>query len=310
MKVIKTQRIYAVISMIVFSILMFFSNPSRATVRNWESFHASYVTLVLCYNGHASIGWIENNWLYYRGLTQAIDAYFHHKVQHDDLQPKPLVVEVSCFGMGPLYEEEIREDDEQYRVHIHWRINLEQLVQVVNYLATEPWEPFRGEMTGKIGTEDLPSFLNNRVGVPEMAFFQDMRFVLVSIDSQTQIIYEPDHLWYLIDGTNLEVMNELQEFTVTPESSNEPLSPANHVVTWQGIIHTQNPYPHNGFGACSLATYAFRSAIYRMCGSLNNIAGRTIKDTCDCRFDLHDDSWRCIKKGTFFCENERDIPRK
>ena len=120
-----------------------------------------------------------------------------------------------------------------------------------------------------------------------------------------QIIYEPDQLWYRIDDVNLKIINELTDGSDSPtiQTPND-----NQPVVWQGvvIVNTQELYSQNGVGPCSLATYPLRTAIYNKCGSPDYVSLLTIMDTCDCHYELQDDSWKCIKEGVFQCEKNRN----
>jgi hypothetical protein len=271
----------------IFSMLLAIILPSisEATQRHYSTHQYDNLELTYCH-----IHFTDAEWLYYKGLGQVLNAYIAERIKKNELQDKPFFLEIDCKQMSPVSPIEITHDKRRYSVYMHAETNLQELVQVVNYCASEYTTPITFDWRPGEWVEAFRKVLEQTVGTPDMTFFELMQVSVFELDTHFHIVYKDDQLWDCIDGVCLKVIDLWNEWEHPAKGDD---TDRGHEVVWEGTSDDDDI-----FHACALATIPLRKAVYKACGGPQNVWDSQVQEWCECRYGEHP---HCVKEGKFRC---------
>jgi len=154
--------------------------------------------------------------LYYSGLMSFLDAYIERRQAGGALEKKPFEITYHDFmgDSGPIIE--IDQDADAYRVlsRDEADLNLRQLVRIIDYFASESWQPFPQGDPREPDSEYWEAYdretagfykaLETEVGEPDLSFFRHGEAVVLEV-GELQVVYEVDRLRYVLAGEALDL---------------------------------------------------------------------------------------------------------
>jgi hypothetical protein len=263
-----------------------------ATEMGCETAQYSKFEFTYCYDRwQPSQGRFDRLALYYNGLGHIINTYIEERIRQGLLPDTKISIDAEGTWESAVGYATISQNDEGYAVYMNTRADLKQLVQLVNYLGTEHWQPF----TQTRDSLSLAEFLDATVPDPSFSFFDHMQVPVLQhhpYDHNLQIVYKPDALWYFFDGTFLEIVEE----TPLHNTSN---SRAMEGLTWQGNVHSSSAED-----PCLM--FPLRETISSICGGPQYVWQRRIAENCGCDFEgkVFGQEVACWLSVEFLCEDK------
>jgi len=182
-----------------------------STVEVTKCFTHSHLNLCLNYN-HCE--WEGEKTFYYEGLSTVLNEYIAGKAENGQLASKKVNVEILSRVFGFLIPTQVSQNANGYYIFIHGHTNLEYLVRLVDYFASENWksfcidwkrceEKYRDQADAVRVIENFNRIVSRNTHPPDLAFFEGKTVTLWQKDD-ARICYSNDEVYYLLGDFRLD----------------------------------------------------------------------------------------------------------
>jgi hypothetical protein len=185
------------------------------------SYRYKHLDFAVVYNDGTHRNGHKLDW-YYRGMSEQLHQYIEMKINRGELENKKFSISFWLFPVA-IYDRcpiELTQNKYLYDIYIvESELNLEKMVQMINYFASEKWESFvcvEPKKYQTVANKTLFKRMDNAVGKPDMSFFNNKKTTVFQLKN-LQVFYENDSLSLSIDGYPIGVDINFNTASIPPQ---------------------------------------------------------------------------------------------
>ncbi len=195
----------------IFACIFFsLSGNCYSTVEVTKCFTHSHLNFCLSYS-HCE--WEGERTFYYQGVSTVLNEYIARKVENGQLANKKINVEILSRVFGFLIPTQVSQNANGYYIFIHGHTNLEYLVRLVDYFASDNWQSFcidwkrceekyRDQANAIKVIENFNRIVSRNTHPPDLTFVEG-KMVTVWQKEDARICYSNDEVYYLLGDVRL-----------------------------------------------------------------------------------------------------------